>query len=124
MASESLVIDTSVAVLLLTGNQGLGNVVAGMDLNVSFATEIELFIFPGIAPADNIHVRRLLADCIIQGVNPGIKRSTIHLRRKYKFKLPDAIIAATALELGAPLVTADKKLYRAKEDLDIWMFQP
>lgn len=124
MASDGLVIDTSVAVLLLVGNEGLGNAVEGAQLHVSFVTEIELFIFPGIAPEDNVHVSRLLADCSIEGMNAGIKRATISLRRKYKFKLPDAIIAATAMHLGVPLVTADKKLFRAKDDLDIWMFQP
>lgn len=124
MATDRLLIDTSIAVLLLTGNEGLNNALEGTHLHVSFVTEIELYIFPGIAPEDNRHVDRLLKDCRIIGMNEGIKKATIHLRRKYKFKLPDAIIAATALHLDIPLVTADKKLYRAKEDLDIWMFQP
>jgi len=39
--------------------------------------------------------------------NP-IKQETIRIRQLYKIKLPDAIIAATAIVEGLTLVTADK----------------
>ena len=36
------------------------------------------------------------------------KEKTIELRKKYKTKLPDAIVAASAIVKGLPLITADK----------------
>ncbi len=41
-----------------------------------------------------------------------VKSLAIRLRREHLLKLPDAIVAATALSLGAPLMTNDAKLLR------------
>jgi predicted nucleic acid-binding protein len=41
-----------------------------------------------------------------------VKKLAILLRRKHQLKLPDAIVAATALSLGATLITNDAKLLR------------
>jgi predicted nucleic acid-binding protein len=41
-----------------------------------------------------------------------VKKLAIILRREHQLKLPDAIVAATALSLGATLVTNDVKLLR------------
>ena len=40
-------------------------------------------------------------------INREIKDEVIALRRQYNIKLPDAIIAATALYLNMPLFSAD-----------------
>jgi len=37
-------------------------------------------------------------------------KTIIRMRQQYRLKLPDAIIAATALEYSATLVTADQQL--------------
>ena len=44
-----------------------------------------------------------------------IKEQTIELRKKHSIKLPDAIIAATSLVYGLPLVTADKGFSKIDE---------
>ncbi len=41
-------------------------------------------------------------------MNRGIKAITIALRRNYKLKLPDAIIAATAIFLGIPSINLSR----------------
>lgn len=46
----------------------------------------------------------------------------IALRRKFAIKTPDSIIAATALQLGYFLVTADKKLQKI-DNLQVVEFQ-
>jgi len=43
-----------------------------------------------------------------------VKKNTIALRRTVKHKLPDCIVAATAIILNATLLTADEKLLRLK----------
>ncbi len=37
-------------------------------------------------------------------------KAIVRMRQQYRLKLPDAIIAATALEYSATLVTADRQL--------------
>ena len=51
-----------------------------------------------------------------------IKQKAIALRRKFAIKTPDSIIAATALQLGYFLVTADKKLQKI-DNLQVVEFQ-
>jgi PIN domain nuclease of toxin-antitoxin system len=51
-----------------------------------------------------------------RGIKPDfrIKKETIALRRTIKHKLPDCIVAATAIVLNATLLTVDEKLLRLK----------
>ncbi|MGH2644011.1 MAG: PIN domain-containing protein [Chitinophagaceae bacterium] len=44
----------------------------------------------------------------VAGLTPSVKEASIIIGRQYKIKLPDAIIAATAISLGIPLLTTDK----------------
>jgi predicted nucleic acid-binding protein len=47
----------------------------------------------------------LLKSFVEIALDEPVVRSTIHIRRSHNVKLPDAIIAASALRLGLPLVT-------------------
>ncbi|WP_151088219.1 PIN domain-containing protein [Hymenobacter baengnokdamensis] len=44
-------------------------------------------------------------------------QKTIQLRQQYKVKLPDAIIAATALVHGLPILTRNTRDFKAFTDL-------
>lgn len=78
---------------------------------VSFVTEIEVLGFPGITPEEDAELRRMLTeDITVINLNDQIKERAIQLRRSHNVKLPDALIAATALELKADLVTNDMAL--------------
>jgi predicted nucleic acid-binding protein len=48
-------------------------------------------------------------------INQGIKGITINLRKRYSLKLPDAIVAATAIFLGILLSSADKHFGKIDE---------
>ena len=48
-------------------------------------------------------------------LTPAVKQTTIDLRRRYNLKVPDAIIAASALTLQAGLLTNDIKLSKVPE---------
>ena len=52
-----------------------------------------------------------------------MKEQTILLRKKYGIKLPDAIIAATAIKNRVPLLTADKG-FRQIAELDLILLEP
>ena len=78
------------------------------NFGISFISEIELLGYHGISNQEEIKLRSLLNDCFQIEWNSKVKEQTIQLKRKYKIKLPDAIIASTSLIYEVPLVTADK----------------
>jgi tRNA(fMet)-specific endonuclease VapC len=51
----------------------------------------------------------------LQSSNTTLKNKIIEIRNTYRLKLPDAIIAATAIINNAILVTADNDFKRVKE---------
>ena len=65
-----------------------------------------------ITKAEESIIKSLLADCHLVDLSEQIRTRAIHLRQNQKIKLPDALIASTAIELGIPLATADKRLER------------
>ncbi|HEY6957076.1 MAG TPA: PIN domain-containing protein, partial [Flavisolibacter sp.] len=42
-------------------------------------------------------------------IDDAIKNETVSLRKQHGLKIPDCIIAATAISLNIPLITADKQ---------------
>lgn len=90
---------------------------AFLDYNfgISFITEVELLGFKGISKTDELKLKDIINDCYYLDWNTNIKETTIELRKKYTIKLPDAIIASTAINYGIPLVTADKGFSKIKE---------
>ena len=64
-------------------------------------------------------IHRTLSYCSIWDVGPAIKDHCVRLRSQYRMKLADALIAATPVSLGLPLVTSDKGLDRVKGELEL-----
>lgn len=52
-------------------------------------------------------------------VDEAVAAHTIHLRRKTNIKLPDAVIAATAISLSATLVTRNYKDFNSITEIEI-----
>lgn len=111
----SLFIDTNIAIYLLTGNRQVLNLLDGQMVYLSFVTELELLSKPSITPDEEKHINAFLAQCVVIDFLPSVKETVIDFRRRYRMKLPDAIVAATAYVLGLPLVTADKGFTRVEE---------
>ena len=53
----------------------------------------------------------------------AIMERAILLRRKHRLKIPDAIVAATALFHNIPLLTADRVFERVKDELLVVMYE-
>jgi len=60
-------------------------------------------------------MQNMIDQCYIVDFNDEIKRKTIQIKQKYKIKLPDAIIASTAIISDIPLITADADFKAIKE---------
>jgi len=72
---------------------------------ISVITEIELLCWKTSNNDDLKLLNEFIADVSVIELDQDIKRQTAEIRKKYRIKLPDAIIAATALVNGLMLVT-------------------
>jgi len=90
---------------------------ANEEVNLSVITKIELLSFDNEDELKNID--RLLVNSRIFSLDDEIVDKTIEVRRKYKLKLPDAIIAATAMVNNLILVTHNKKDFKEIRGLKI-----
>lgn len=115
MNGSSLVIDTNIALYLFNGDSTIASLLDGRNIYISFITEIELLGFPGITNEQKAISKEFIEDSVVIDLNDAIKRMTIDLRGKYNLKIPDAIIAASALYLNLPLISADKAFEKVSE---------
>jgi len=76
----------------------------------SAITRMELLGFPGLTASEEALIQHKLGQLIHAPITPSVEDEVIRLRRTHNIKLPDAIIAASALTLGADLLTHDQKL--------------
>ena len=108
MNGSDFLVDTNVLIQLVNGDEAIADFLNGKIIFVSFISEMELLSKPGLT-SENIKVLQALIDnCVLVDFNHEIKSEAIKLRRSFKLKLPDAIIAATSRYLRLPLLTADK----------------
>jgi predicted nucleic acid-binding protein len=77
---------------------------------ISVITEIELLSFAGLEEVQRDSLSRLIEDMEVVQIDQTVKQNAIVLRRDYRLKLPDALIAASALARDAVLVTNDSQL--------------
>ena len=73
-----------------------------------YITEIELLSKRDITKNEDSLIRGVLETCYKINHSQILTELIIDLKRAYNFKLPDAIIAASAQLLKLPLITADK----------------
>lgn len=121
---QRYLLDTNSIIYYLQGYKELDKIferfVAGIATPmISIITEIELLGFPGITSKDERLITKLLTNFQVFDVEKKISKETIKLRRQYTIKIPDAIIAATALNNEAILVTRDEEDFKRIKHLDI-----
>jgi predicted nucleic acid-binding protein len=108
MNGNSFLLDTNVVLYLLSGNKTITTILEGAQPYISFITQLELMGYKGISPKDLQMIKNFLDECIIVDISEEIKKHTISIRQKHQIKLPDSIIAGTAMFLEIPLLTGDK----------------
>ncbi|MBK7410057.1 MAG: type II toxin-antitoxin system VapC family toxin [Saprospirales bacterium] len=115
MNGSSFVVDTNIVLYLFNGDETVASLLDGRNIYISFITELELLGFHGITEEERAVAKDFIGDSIVIDLNEQIKRIAIDLRVKYMLKLPDAIIAASALYLNLPLISADKVFEKISE---------
>jgi predicted nucleic acid-binding protein len=113
--SGSVVFDTNTVIDLFKGRIDLvlfRRETAGKEQYLSSISRMELLSFPEITEDEENRITAFLSKREIIPIDAAIERFAIAFRRKTGRKLPDSIIAATAIILGATLVTSDKHLLK------------
>lgn len=105
LGENRYVLDTNI--LLYWLGDRLENTLPRGTYLVSVISEIELLSYGGLDLIAEQQIREFLSKLVIVGLRDDIKEYTIALRKKYRLKLPDAAIAATAMAMGATLLTND-----------------
>ena len=94
------------------------------DCKVSFITKIELLVWNPPNPMD-IEIRNeFLAGSEIQFVNDEIIDRAIKIRKETNIKLPDAVIAATAMTFNFVLLSDNDKDFLKVEPLGLKYLNP
>ncbi|AHM60244.1 PIN domain-containing protein [Flammeovirgaceae bacterium 311] len=107
---SDLFIDTNVIINIDKGHQALISFLDGYfpRVHTSYISQIEALAWPdnteeGLKKLNHFFTHKVT-------VNPHdefIQENTIELMRKYKLKLPDAVVAATVILYQFPLLTSD-----------------
>lgn len=87
-----------------------------------FITKIELLNKTDLSKAQEEEILLTLAEADALTYNDAVETQAIAIRRKYLCKLPDAIIAATAMQYDLSLLTFDRDFVRV-EGLDLIMLE-
>jgi predicted nucleic acid-binding protein len=85
------------------------------NIGVSFITEMELLGVFSISKIQKTSMQNIINECFVIEMSAEIKNKAIFIKQKYKLKLPDAIIASTAIIYNLPFITADSDFKNIKE---------
>jgi tRNA(fMet)-specific endonuclease VapC len=112
MSGDRLVLDTNAVVSLLNGTGAIAACIAAASwIGISVITRLEFLAFSELSSGDRELFERFCqrVDTIGLSKDDGeLIETAVRLRRDCGLKLPDAVIAATAIVQRADLVTADE----------------
>ncbi len=106
-------LDTNAALYLLGGR--LADPLEPGEYFVSVISEIELLSYPAIDSEAEHHIREFLSSVSLVELTRQVKDLAIELRRQRGLRLPDAVVAASAIALDVDLLTNDAQLLRVPE---------
>ena len=84
------------------------------NFKISVITRIELLAWEKYNQAQIDIINNFISNCEVIALDEKIILKTIEIRKKYKIKLPDAIIAASAIVFGATLISLDSDFRNIK----------
>lgn len=105
------------------GEKFIDNLLKDEQPAISAITEIELLCWKTATNEDMAILQNFINDALVIELEQPIKLKAAELRKAYHIKLPDAVIAASALVNGLTLITrniADFKNIRDLELINPW----
>jgi predicted nucleic acid-binding protein len=109
-------LDTNAVIALLSGNTALVNQLAEASfIAISVVVELEFLAFSGLSDSDRILFKQFkdrITVLSLDAQDESLLGSTINIRQRFNVKLPDAIIAASAIQKEAILISNDQVFQR------------
>jgi predicted nucleic acid-binding protein len=116
LIDTNAVIDYLGEKLPASGMEFMNGVIDAVPM-VSVVTKIEVLGFN--APAEHYQLLKdFMDDATLFALNDEVIDASIEVRKNHKTKLPDAIIAATALVKGLTIISRNTKDFQNIEGLD------
>lgn len=118
----TVLLDTNAIIALLRNDEALTSLIVASDkVYISIINIIEFKSFSNLSAADSrlfdAFVKRIdVIDLTLS--NRKLINQITTIRKQYKLKLPDAVIAASAMSINAKLVTADSDFSKVSK-LDV-----
>jgi tRNA(fMet)-specific endonuclease VapC len=81
-------------------------------VGISIISQIEFSAFVGLSRSDRKLFQQFLQRVEVMGlsaIETGLIEKIIEVRQQYRLKLPDAMIAAMAIQNSASLMTGDRE---------------
>lgn len=122
MNGDRILIDTNIVLYFLQGDTGVEKFFYRHTPNISFITELELLSGSELSQQTKQLIKSLLSRISIIEYKSNFKEIIIDIRAEKKLKLPDYIIAATAITQNLPLITADKSFQKI-QGLDLILYE-
>lgn len=114
MNGDNVLLDTNIVIGFLSGDEKIiqyfHEELVFSSFIVSQITRMELLGYPNITHDEEKRINQFLSHVKIITISNDIENKVIYIRKKYKIKLPDAIIAATAIINDCSLITCDNDL--------------
>jgi predicted nucleic acid-binding protein len=115
MNGTNIVFDTCAIVKLLDQQYDLATL--GININearflTSVIVRMELLAKPNLSANEELDIRNFLDDLVVVPIDDTVEQKAIEIRRATSTKLPDSIVAATAIALNATLLTDDLRLLK------------
>jgi predicted nucleic acid-binding protein len=116
--------DTNIFIYYLAGDETVSKFFTNDFINNNYVVttpivRIELLCFSGLSEQEAEAIEDLLSQFDSVPISRKVENRTIALKRKHKIKLPDAIIAATALCQEAILVTRNIRDFQGIVELKL-----
>lgn len=123
--NDLILADTNIFIYLLKGDEGVITALQDKMPVLSVLTEIELLSFPDAGASEVAKIKNLISDCRVVQLDEQIKNEAIVLKKNYRLKTVDSIVAATAKYLNIILITADKSFTKLDKELaQILIYKP
>jgi predicted nucleic acid-binding protein len=122
MNGNRFLLDTNAVLYILDGDEVLADFLSGESLYISIITEMELLGYQDISEQEKGQIKEMLSDFIILNIDKEVKEKTIEIKTQTRLKLPDSIIAASAIVFDMPLITADKQ-FKTVKNLNLLLYE-
>ena len=122
MSGSKFLLDTNAILYILGGDEALSTLLYNERLYISVITEMELLSYKNITAREKQQIKNFLSDFEIINITDAVKDRAIEIKKNSHLKLPDSIIAATAIVLDISLVTSDKQ-FKTVTDLNLLYYE-